>query len=81
MELLVKAYFQQSVMYYSASNHRMRQIQSLHPAHAANAARKLAENAAFWADEAGVTPKDAEVWMWNQPVFQALVERGASDLS
>lgn len=74
---MIRAYFQQTGQYYSESKEVFVPIQDMHPRHAANAAKRLTMDADVWIKEAGVTRTcaDPDVWMWDQPLFQALASR------
>lgn len=75
MSELIRAYFTQSVQYFSQSAERMRTIVSMPPEYAANAADKLLREAAFWAGEAGVDTRHPALWMSRTPLLRALTDR------
>jgi hypothetical protein len=76
-EGMIRAYFRQTRCYYSESKEVFVPIADMHPRHAANAAKRLTMDADVWIKEAGVTQThpDPDVWMWGQPLFQALASR------
>lgn len=74
----VALYLEQAVSYYSESGEEMLIISKMPPAHARNAARRLLVDAHTWAQDAGqsfVQELDAQLWMTQRPLFQALVHR------
>ena len=72
---MIRAYFRQGTLYYSESKKALVLIEDMHPVHAANTAERLTMDADVWVKEAGETFTRPEVWMWDQPMFQALVSR------
>ena len=73
--LVRKVYFEQTEHYLSESKPELVKIDRMAPYHAANAAQKLLRDAAFWAQEAGVTTNHPMLWMTTTKLFGALVWR------
>lgn len=73
--IIQSVYFDQTEHYFSESKEEVQRISEMHPNHAANAAAKLLRDAAFWAQEAGVTTRHPELWMTTTKLFGALVWR------
>lgn len=80
---LISIYLSQGTHYHSDSKGDMIPIKDMHPTHAANAARMILTEAPQWMMDAGATErgsriKDSAVWMMNQPLWTALVQRAQS---
>ena len=72
---MIRAYFAQKTLYYSASKGEMLFVYSMNPRYAENAAAKLLREADLWAKDAGVDVRHPALWMTTMPLFGALVER------
>lgn len=79
---MIRAYFDQGAQYYSASKEEFQDIATMHPRHAANAARKLLSDACRWAKDAGVDQdrhsRFAEfphLWLSRTALYNALAAR------
>jgi hypothetical protein len=78
---LIRAYFSQGTQYYSESANAMIQIKDMHPAYAANAARRLLLDATRWARDAGQQTKGGQrgaAWVLGTNLFQALTIQATS---
>lgn len=71
MRNLTKAYFDQGTQYYSQSGETLIRIKDMHPTYAANAARRLLQDAPTWAMEAEAQHSPAR-WMMNTKLWQTL---------
>lgn len=72
----IRAYLRQTENYFSESHEELKPIRTMNPIHALNAASKMLREAKHWAAEAGLTPRQSDVWMTSQPLFQALRDQG-----
>lgn len=73
--IIQAVYFGQTEFYYSEFKEKAWPIDHMAPQYAANAAQKLLRDAAYWAQEAGVTTDHPMLWMTTTKLFNALVWR------
>ncbi len=76
---MIQLYFAQGDHYYSDSKAEMLKIAEMHPAHAANAAALLLENAKSWANDAAVAGTPAR-FVLASALFEALQARATAQL-
>lgn len=81
MKSMIRAYFQQTGVYYSQTSEVMIPIKDMNSTYAANAADLMLREATRWATDAGVPTKRPNLWMVGTPLFKALVGQANRSMS
>lgn len=73
---LINIYLSQTERYHSNTKGDMILVADMHPAHAANAARVMLNEATQWAMDAGMNPvSNVSLWMVCRPLWMALIRQ------